>query len=127
MSHNPSTGDNFPCSGVCHSVALSFHPGQDKADNFDPVDLSWIDVANGGLTEILSIGDTFLSHPNNMNKKNRRYWCNFHILPTMPELMVEMRAYNKVVCWALRKLLGSAEDPTTWGMVNLITTFPGGL
>ena len=96
-------------------------------DNFGSIDLSWIDVAKGGLVDVLSMGDAFLSHPDTMNEKNRKYWCNIHILPVMPEFMIDMRAHNKVACWALAKTLGSAEDPIKQGMAILLTTFPGGL
>ena len=105
---------------------LSFQPNQDKVSNFGLLDLNWIDTAKG-LTEVLNIGDGFLGQPDKITNKNRMFWCNLHILPAMPNFVVETRAYNEVVCWALGNNLGSVEDLTKPGMAILLTTFPRGL
>ena len=81
----------------------------------------------GRPAEVLKIWDGFLSWPDKITMKNRMFWCNLHILLAMPHFMVETRAYNELVCWALGKILGSTEDLTKQGVAILLTTFPGGL
>ena len=78
-------------------------------------------------TEVTELREGFIAHPKNMNDRNRRYWNNFHILPAVKDLMVELRAYNEVACWALGKKLGSVEDLPVKGMAILMAMTPNRL
>ena len=99
--------------------SLFFYPDQDRADNFNAVDLSWVRCTTDPL-KVLRHGIAFLQDPSKIDANNHEVWCNLHITPALKGIIVEVRSLEEVTHWAKKKHLGSSLDPTEPGVANLI-------
>ena len=92
------------------------------ADNFEAVDLSWVQNATYPLV-VLRQGLDFLEDPSKINNSNRERWCNLHITPALQGFLMEVCSLEEVTYWAKKGQLGSDSDPTEPGIANLIVAF----